>query len=157
MDKYQSPQGNKEDPIIHHPEFIILDGGEEADFHTESSGEQSQYFEAINRLEGQRYPLFLRILFFLMSLGLILAVLFFLLGTLIAVVTGCLTLFRNETILAHLNKTWKTCKKLAAVALGVFVAAFSPPFGLGMILLYFVLHGENIDQGIIGRVFRSGR
>ena len=146
----------KEDPIIHHPEFVILDGTEdEAKPHPDLLESQREYLEAISRLGSHHYSFPLRFMLFLMSLGVGLAALFYLFATFMALVVSSLTFFSLETQVAHLKKCWKGCKKLAIVALGILVAVFSPPFGLGMILLYFLLHGENIDQGIVGRVFRS--
>jgi hypothetical protein len=141
----------KEEPI-HQPEFIILDGNAEP----ESQSSQREYFEALNRLESKHYPLSLRFMLLLAAIAVIFVVLFYILASVMAWLVACLTFFSLETQVDHLHKTWKACKRLTVVALGLVVAIFSPAFGLGMMLLYFLMHGENINEGIIGRVFRSG-
>lgn len=58
--------------------------------------------------------------------------------------------FNKQTI-----RYWKQLKKAVVIALGLFIATLSPAFGFGMILLYFVLQGEEINNSFLNQMMKS--
>src|SRR5262249_34979044 len=121
----------------------------------EQVGHQKVYFEALQRLEKKRYSLSFRVLLFLLSIFVVCAALAMVIATLFSGALTVLTFMRNSEILASFKKSWRSCKKLFAVATGLLIGVFSPPLGFGMVIMYLLFHGESIEQGYVGRIFQE--
>jgi len=145
-----------EKPTGHRPEFVSLED-KQGFKGTEETFQRHQYFESLLKMKSAHYPLPIRAMIFVSALlyagfsliaGLITFV-FFLFTT--------VTLFQISSLKRNLISYWEWSKKGFVISLGFFIAAFNPPYGFGMILLYFVLYGQtaSADEAFIRMVIRK--
>lgn len=141
---------NKETPTDN-PKVVLLD----AESH---DGQQSGYFEyqeTIQTLQGQGFPIYLRVVALVFASVLSAIALCLAAVTCMAVLLFLLTLGMSTPIKNMAAKVWLMLRKCLVFTLGLFLAVFNPSFGLGIIALYFMLRGEKMDINILpmGRVF----
>lgn len=131
------------------PEFIYVDepytSGD-----SESLGQQD-YWSAIGQLQQSHFPVGLRILALLAGLfmgvvaGMMLLLMVFWLT--ISLLTGR----QVENINKQATRAVKLAAKCSVLCLGLFVAVFYPPLGIGFIILYFVFTGQEMNEAMFKR------
>lgn len=139
MDQFGSQEKRKM------PEFIVVEDATQQQEYFRPKGPEMS-FQAFRNLEAGKYPLMLRVLF--LGLSVIFGFLAFLFGVLLLVslFLSAITLFQFQGSIDYNRQLWKRIKKVLVLALGFFVATFSPPLGLGIIMLYFMMLGEEINS-----------
>lgn len=139
------------------PDFIFIDNGQkdEEPIHLETEEEKDQrYQQSFQRIEGVRFPFFVRILALMGAIVVfILAMIAFALF-LFALCLTVLTLFLSPDINNRLKSVWNQFRKLIVICLGLLIAVFSPPLGMGLIVLDFMFHGEKISNSFMSRFMR---
>lgn len=141
------------DPKIHQPEYIILDKEEEQP-QNQQSKEQADYLATLQKIGQLQFGFGLR--FLCLIAGLVAAVATVIVGALALIVfgIGLITLFMSKEINEQVVKALRNVRKLLVITFGLFLAVLSPALGLGMIILYFMLKGEALQQDIVNRVIR---
>lgn len=129
------------------PDYIYI----EEEHRQSSRTEKGDYFQTIETLSKKQFSVGLRVLTAFMSIGalaigLVLAVVCLVSGALAA-----LLFFQSEAFNANFRRHWKWFRRACAFLLGLSVATFSPTFGFGILILYFMLQGEKFDNRIISR------
>ncbi|GAB4225504.1 MAG: hypothetical protein Tsb0021_00320 [Chlamydiales bacterium] len=71
--------------------------------------------------------------------------------SIIFAIGAALCIFKSSYMNSLLADCWDRVKKGAAVTLGLFTGIFSPQFGITIILCYFMIQEEDIQQTIIGK------
>jgi hypothetical protein len=150
-------QGEQNDQKIHQPEFVIL--GEESKEEV-SGGEFQQQtshpYESFEKLHDIKPSLGVRFACLLSSYILFLAAIlvFFLLLLSLAVVI--ISVGQSKKVNNLFKKYWEVLRKLIVTASGLLVSVFSPAFGLGIIILYFIIVAGGTNDPIFSRLFESG-
>lgn len=139
------------DRTIHQPEYVILDKEEEQP-QQQYAKEQADYLTTLHKIGQLRFGLGLRILCLLAAGIAAIATAIIAVLALIVVAMGAITLFLSKDINAQVLKALRNVRKLLVITFGLFLAVFSPALGLGMIVLYFMLKGESLQQDIINKV-----
>lgn len=135
------------------PEFIYIeDHRVEGEFGPEAEGGYSEYFESIEKLGQAHYPWFLRMLTLLLSIGLAVWSVILALITLALAVLDLITLYKVDNFGKTGKRYRKMMSKTVVGALGCFVATFHPPFGFGIIVLYFMMLGERLSQDMMSKM-----
>ena len=138
---------------IHQPEFVILEGGGESFSSGTTNKEQLEYIETLQKIGKMSFGWPVRIMCLsatIIAAASALVVFFF---TVLSVLLASLALFMMKDVNAYMLKAINNLRKLLAITVGLFIAVFSPPLGLGMIVLYFMLHGEALSNGLFNRIF----
>lgn len=153
MSESESNGEHKEDSTKRNePEIIYIDDIS-IEPELEESTAQEQFYSSIHELgKGKHYPLFMRILTFFASLALLILLPFFMLFAAAHGLVAGLVLFRNSASNAKARYYWKQLKKTIAVTLGLLIATISPSFGFGIIILYFLIQGEEIQNSFLNQV-----
>lgn len=133
------------------PEFIYLGEDEEGpiDFEYSERIERERTFQEFKKLKYGSYPFFLRILTFFGGVILGITSLIPLLLSIGTLVLCILTLFRVDSVTQHLKDYWGRFRRLFVVTLGMFLATFMPALGLGLIMLSYMLEGEDYSGNLI--------
>lgn len=129
------------------PDYIYVDESPEEN----PWGDKEEYYQTIHKLTGQTYSWGLRVF---CAFAAIVAWLYVLLMLLLSGITGAIAavaLFSSPAINAKFYRFLKLLCRGSAVFLGTFVAIFSPTFGFGILILYFMLQGEKMDERILSR------
>lgn len=170
MVRYEFPSGNQDpsskngDPNKNGgmtpqklPEFIYIDDIQIEPDQEESrkSTREENLYASINELEKARYPWLLRVLTFFASLVLVVVIPILLIVVLCNALFAFGLLWKFEPFNKQTIRYWKQLKKAVVIALGLFIATLSPAFGFGMILLYFVLQGEEINNNFLNQMMKS--
>jgi hypothetical protein len=147
-------EGEEEKPKIHQPEFIILDGSDEGPSPSQESKEMgAEYVETLQKIGHMSFGWPIRIMCFSGAIIAALATAFVAVLACVSFLIAGLVLFMMKDANAQMFKVFATVRKLFVLTLGLLIAVFSPPLGLGMIVLYFMLHGERLQQSIFTRTF----
>ena len=170
-----SSEGEEKNDDPKKPEYIILEGerdqqSQESSFRNQSFGSGSAwdkfssekshetmeepYIESFQKLENLKFPLMLRVLSLIGSLFVFFISLFVLVGVGISLFFALITFFSNVEVNNSLKKTLYGFKKITAIWFGLFIASISPPLGFGLILLYFMLHKEKMNNAFFSRIYR---
>ena len=134
----------EEEVKIHQPEFVILNGDEE-----EKTGEQSkqgEYIDLLNKLNRKKFSWGLRLITLMAAVFVAIACVF---AFVLALVSGFLTLITfmmNPEIKATMVRCWRGLRKLLVIFIGLIIGVFSPSLGFGLIILYLMLHKENLRK-----------
>ncbi|MBS4168763.1 hypothetical protein [Parachlamydia sp. AcF125] len=172
MVRYEFPSGNQ-DPSSQKgnphqtggstpqklPEFIYIEDlqrGAEQEEIRKNPGEEKLY-SSINQLEKKHYPWVLRAITFFASLFLLVAIPFLLVVVLCNALFAVGLLGKFEPFNRQTIRYWKQLKKATVIALGLFTATLSPAFGFGIILMYFVLQGEELNNSFLEQMMKSRR
>lgn len=145
----EPPHGSPEDwttrEKVPQPEFVILDDKDEAP--------QGEKFEDLARVLGMQVPLRLRLLFFLLLFP---VTLWFAIASVSCALMGLLyllTAMRVEDFYSLYCRMWRQLKRASVFALSLFLAVISPSMGLGVLMLYFILHEDKNSN--MARMVRS--
>lgn len=146
-------QRRKQPPAKHHPQFIFIEDERTVESEEPRGREETEhFFEQLSELQAS-WPLRLGAL----VSGILLAGCC-LVAMLLTALTGAgvlATLGWHEGTKGMFRKCRKWMCRVAAVSVGLFVGVFSPSFGIGIILVYFILLGERINQELFNRVLRT--
>lgn len=138
----------------HKPEFIYLDEHSEQYWEGETQG-HAEYFESLNQLGKAHYPFTLRLFTFAASLVLGVCAIALLAASIVSFALSGLFLRTNEGLNATCRRYFGVFQKLVVFSLGTLIATFSPPLGLGMIVLFFMIRGEQIESNFISRFVKN--
>ena len=144
-----------QEPVRKLPEFIIIDQNETIeDLGSTKRFETEDILDAIP-LTNKKQPFYFRIFgifgtltfAFIALLILFFAIFYFALS---------LVLFRQSSLInKQTRSTWNFFKKMVVFALGCFVMIFNLSFGLGIILIYFMLKGEDMKNSIYHKFYEN--
>jgi hypothetical protein len=144
---YRSSNSNDKQPR-HKPEFIYVDEQQERVKRSEMLHDaRGDYYEKLQHIENFKYPaLVLRLLTLVWSVIFALSALLLSAGVVFTTALAVLCLFRSAKFNAWRKKVWDFFRKSLVFSLGTFIATLSPPFGFGVIVLYFMLRGEDAEK-----------
>lgn len=129
------------------PDLIIIDQPQEK---KEENSTQPNSSDQI----GEQSPISLR---FLCVLGLIFCLVFgigMLLWSMVLIVLAVFSLFRNTSLNQSLRTFGKICVSTIVAGLCFTLGILSPTLGLGLLVLYFSLTGEMIDNSLLRKILR---
>ena len=141
---------NKEQSEYKYPDQIII-GDENYQEQSESPYKDHSKEETTE----QTQPLSLRLLCFL---GLIFCTIYgfgMILLSLITTFFACITLFQNHKLNRNLFRYWKSTFNTFVAGFGFVLGLLIPPLGLGFLILYFSLVGENMDTDILTKIIKK--
>lgn len=149
---YRTPRSGDEQPK-HHPQFIYIDETKERAKRQESLHKgKAEYIEKLQRLDSRKYPFIFRFLSLLWCFAFAAgAVLLFLLVVLLMPI-ALLLLLRYRRLNAYIQKQWSLMCKLVVFAFGSLFAVVNPPYGFGIIILFFMLKGEDAQNNPLLRL-----
>lgn len=143
---------SKNEEKRHFPEFVYIDDDKQHDY--EPHHEEETAASSLQDLLKKKYPYNLRVItFFISFLALLLSsvsLIFLVLNTCLA----ALLFFQNERLNLNLKKCLRAFNKCLVFFLGFFVATFNPGFGFGIIILFFMMQGEQLSDPFMGRLFK---
>lgn len=143
------------DRTIHQPEYVILDKEEDESRKEQQYGkEQADYLATLHKIGQMKFGVGLRLLCLVAAFFTALATAFIAALALVAVAMGAITLFLSKDVNTQVLKALSNVRKLFVITFGLLVAVFSPALGLGLIVLYFMLKGESLQQDLINKVVR---
>lgn len=143
-------KGNEERKL---PDFIYVDNGDHYEnFQGGAWRERKEYLESIQKLGKGKYPFSLRILTFFASLATFFTSCIALILCLPAFIIAALLLFQVKKVNAVLKKYWKLFKRTLVISFGLIISSFSPSIGFGIILLYFLILGEKINNRFLAHM-----
>ncbi|MEC7839143.1 MAG: hypothetical protein VX777_03790 [Chlamydiota bacterium] len=130
---------------MHKPEFIYV--GEEY-IESEPKGEyrQEDFYESFSQLHDIKPTIAVRVACLIGSMLVFLLSLFMAACVLVSCIFVVGTLGLNQYCKIVLARHWIRFKNFFVIAGGTFVGVFSPLFGLGIVILYFMLKGQGKDQ-----------
>lgn len=144
----------EEKPKIHQPEFVILEADEGPNPESRERQETStEYIETLQKIGQMSFGWPIRVMCLSGAVIAAIAALLVLALAFISFVLAGLVLFMNKDVNAQMFKVFGSVRKMFVITVGLLIGVFSPPLGLGMIVLYFMLHGERLQQGVFSRVF----
>lgn len=137
------------------PEFIFVDNGDEdktIHYHPEEEERYSQ--PVFQKLETMKFPFALRMLALFAATIVLILIGFALLSLVLVFCFALITLFQSQEINRQVRVVWAQCKKLLVICLGLIIAVFSPPLGLGLIVLDAMFHGQKISDSLMSRFMK---
>lgn len=146
-------QEEDKDRTVHQPEYIILDKEEEP-AQPQYAKEQADYLTTLHKIGQMRFGVGIRFLCLVAGLVAAIATLFVAALSLIVVALGAITLFLSKDVNTQVLNSLRNVRKLLVITFGLLLAVVSPALGLGMIVLYFMLKGESLQQDIINKVVK---
>lgn len=153
----KEPEEEKRESSIHHPEFIILtEEHSEQVYHESGSEQKSEFYQPFEKLEGIQATAGLRIGCLITSFLMLGCTVFVFLFLMFALILAALTFGQVESLNSMLKKYWSIFRKVFVITMGLTVAVFSPFFGLGLIILYFILFIRSEQDPIFSRFFSTG-
>lgn len=152
----EGQRGDQKGSKIHHPEFIVVT----EEYKESSSGGEYKYqssatFEPFEKLRDVKPSFIVRFACLFSSMILFAAAfcgVFILLGLCVLVL---ISLAQVPSLNQFAKNYWSMLRKVFVTALGLFVAVFSPVFGFGIIILYFVLVVGGTNDPIFSKFFES--
>lgn len=167
MPDYKPPHSNDEpeivDPYEHQterkiPEFVFVDQGprdEKEKIGATPHEDPKQMFSSIQTIAKGKQPFHLRILAFLGTFVMLLGCAIILFFTLIFALFSLIFLRQSSYMNEQVSIAWRIFKKAVVFTLGCFVCVFNLSFGMGIILMYFMLSGESINQRFMQEFMRK--
>lgn len=149
-------EGRKRDSSeqIHHPEFIIIDE-ESAEKERIQGRREEGSFSSFEDLTDVKFPFSIRVVSFGLSLLMLMSAIAAVLGIIGAGLISVLTLGYYERSIALFHRCVNWWRKSSVLALGFFIAIFSPSFGFTIIIIYFLMLGEKISHDILKKMLYS--
>lgn len=144
------PENEKKEPKFKLPEFIDI----EEETGKEEKFSKEEIYEIFQKLPLGYYPLQHRLLMLFLSILTLVISGFFLFFFVISLIFSIATFFKLKMFKSNVGILWKNARRMAALSVGFAVAVLSPPFGIGIIMLYFILYqdkaGTEFFEKIIG-------
>ncbi len=149
MDSHLDPSREKEQ--TKEPHVILLD-----DQQSERNYQEGKdFFDSFHRFEKATYPMPFRFFTFTASLTLFLSSAILACFLIISLFIGLLALYQSPTLNGPIHRIWKILRRLLVISLGLFIGSFSPAFGFGIVLLYFIMQGEKLNVSILSRMMNK--
>lgn len=136
------------------PDAIYVDDVHQYEKRKTFSGKM-EYFEKIQKIEKGGYPFFLRII---TAVG---GTLILVWSLLLAVFTAFITVlvavcfFASDQLNQNVKNLWKMLGRMCVFSLSLFIASFAPAFGFGVIALYMMMNGENVEASFMSRILKG--
>ncbi|KIC74114.1 hypothetical protein DB42_BL00390 [Neochlamydia sp. EPS4] len=132
-------------------EYVFLDinssSTEEAEKASFDPGQNpGEIFESVQSLSQGNYPSYLRMLAFLATLVMALGSILALIMTLGIGTISLILLRQSVGVNKQASFAWRCFKKMLVFTLGCFVGIFHLSYGIGLILMYFLLTGESVNN-----------
>lgn len=130
------------------PDYIYVNEGADEGSSLEHE-ENEEGFQKIQQLKNLHFSYGVRLF---TAFFCFLAFIFTCVSLVFCAVSGAISaalLFRNEICNRAFQRYWKWLRRGAAVALGLFVGIFSPNFGYAILLIYFMLQGEQFENSMV--------
>ena len=147
------PLEKGEETPFKRPEFIIIDPRQGKN--SDSSQKPNNPFQSQKEEpQSSKSPISLR---FLCVLGLIFCLIFglgILIWSIALTFLAALSLFRNQNLNQGVRSFWKLYTNTVITGLGFALGIISPTIGLGLIVLYFSVTGEIIENSILHKVIK---
>ncbi|NGX43689.1 MAG: hypothetical protein K940chlam7_01989 [Chlamydiae bacterium] len=158
MTGFEHPRNNKnegEKPQERKlPDFIFVE--EEEGSHGESyTSFQEQFYRSTGLMEKRSYSVALRFAFLVCSLFLLFIFCIALPFVIIFFLLNLLTLFKAMAYWERTKQLWGKAKTVFVTAMGLLIAVFSPPFGMAVIMVYFLLKGQSMEQQWVSRIMKE--
>lgn len=128
------------------PEFIVIEEPDEA--------ESKEYYHSFMSLERSHYSPLVRFFFFLGSFLIVCFSFLLLILSVFYLVLNAATFFQVASFKQQLIRIWGRYKTVLVFSLGLFIATLSPPFGFSIILVYFMLQGQRLENTMMSRFMR---
>lgn len=139
--------------IHHHPQFIFIEEEKFQESHSQRSGAASEGSSvALEQLGNLRYSWHVRLTALVFAVIAVVALFFALVLLLFSALGVCCTGGFYTPARRLLSRMSHWCRKAAVLALGFVVAILSPAFGFAIIVLYFILAGERLNQELLQRM-----
>ena len=135
------------------PDEIIV--AEDPEKKQRDFSEKMAYFEAIQKIDTEGYPFFMRLV--TLFIGILLFCWSIIIGVveLAIVFLAAICLFNSEPLNQYMREYWQILCKMSAYSLSLFVATLAPSFGLGILALYLTMKGENLENSLMSRLVKS--
>lgn len=135
------------------PEFIYIE--EPFEEKVNAGFEEQRLFMAMHDMQNVQFPIGLRVFAFFGAIfcGLITVILAIISLAWFLVALCCL--FQIERMCSPFWSSYALFKKGLVLTLGFMIGLFSPQLGIGFVVMYFLMHGEKINQSIMDKL--SGR
>lgn len=136
------------------PDAIYVDDVHQYEKRQGFSGKM-EYFEKIQKIEKGGYPFFLRIVTALG--GTLIFVWSFFLAAFAAFITllAAVCFFASDELNQNMRNLWKMFGRMCVFSLSLIIATFAPAFGFGMIALYMMMNGENVEASFMSRILKG--
>lgn len=131
------------------PDIIYVDAVDEDEVNR--GYKEQKYHSAIEGLKNAHFPVGLRILGAIVGAFAGMVTAFALIGGLFWLAVSLLALRQSEGMNAQAAKTLKFTGKCALITFGSFLTIFSPALGVGLIMLYFMINGEEMNGFLFSR------
>jgi hypothetical protein len=161
MPSYKIPSDNDsendlngpEEPKVERkiPDFIYVDHGPQDDAHKIGATPQDprQMFGSIETMTRGRHPFYLRLLAFLGTFVMIFLSVIVFAVALVFIALSLLFVRQSTYMNEQARVAWKFFKKAMVFTLGCFVCIFNMSFGIGIVLMYFMLTGEKLSNRFV--------
>jgi len=159
MSSYNTPPGSEKEPegMGHSegkserkmPDFIFVDQAHHNDnkrIGDSSYQDPKHMFGSIQTMAKGKQPFYLRILAFLGTFVMLFGCVLVLMITLIAFFFSLILFRQSDSLNNQANIAWRSFKKAVVFTLGCFVCIFNMSFGIGIVLMYFMLSGEQLSH-----------
>lgn len=138
------------------PEFIYVDPDVETEREAPDLGGFGQeYFTSFQTFKKKDSSIMVRVVSFFGALILLGAVILGLPFFLLFLALNLITFFKMKPFWEQTIKLWEYIKRVLAVIVGLFVAVFSPSFGLTIIMVYFLLQGQRLENQFMMKLMKS--
>jgi hypothetical protein len=132
------------------PDFIILEDTKDYIYGSQTVTEDEELWQ----MQRKKYPIWLRALCFLGVFGSLFfasAVLSYLLFLFLG---AALYLFQSKEANQSFYKFWRLFNNTVAVTTSLLIGIFSPTLGIGMLIIYFSVRGEDKDRQFLKRTLK---
>lgn len=135
---------------VQKPEIIYVDATEDEEVGRKGY-EQKRYWSAIGDLKNAKFPIGLRILGLIVGVLMSVVAGIMMVATLFWLAISLLALRQSPTFNKQVSVVWKAACKTTMIAFGGLLSVFSPPLGIGLVILYFMMRGEEMNEMIFNR------
>ena len=152
----QNEDNHNQKGEIKKPDYIYVDT-EDYDPGREFGGFQKEFKYSYQKMGARSYPVTVRIICLLCALFLLF---FLLLATpfiLLFLSINIVTLFQLDAFWKRTKMVWSTYSKMLITALGLLVGVISPALGISLIMVYFMMRGQEGDDIWVEKIFRASK
>lgn len=142
----------KHGDLHHNPKFIIVEEEVFKGHTNERYNEKDDELKSFEKLKQVKYPILIRIICFFFTLLAFFSALSAFLGVVISLILTLITLGKYPQSQVAFRQCINWLKKSLVFLLGCSIAIFSPHFGFVLIVVYFLILGEKLDNQFIRRV-----
>lgn len=131
------------------PDIIYVDAIDDEE--VKKGYEEQRYWSSIRELKNAHFPFGLRILaVFVGSFAAVIAALVFV-GAVVWFGISLIAFRQSPSFNAQADKAWKLTRKCTLIAFGSLLTIFNPALGIGLVILYFMINGEEVNSMILKR------